>query len=486
MATTIKLKNSVVKDKVPAADDIQIGELCVGAHADSPALFFKDNADNIIKIEPGSGAVPSPTPPESPEAGDLWFDSNNDTLNFWDGTGWVELGEAGDSAVKSVNTKTGAVVLDAADVGALASGDDVSELNNDAGYITLAQVPSALVSSVNTQTGDVVLDADDVGALKAGDDISELNNDAGYLTGTAANGAYLPLAGGTLTGDLTLERNDVENVLLSNDGSIKFSGTGDGEVFISAQTAGAGGYYQQTLDAGASGGVWRIQDSAGDDVVLVNADGSAEFKNQLTLSGPESNGNQAVYFSRDGNGVYKTAIDGSTGELVFKGGNSSGSVAGLDTQLILKGDGSAEFKGSIIAAGPLTLGAAAVPASEGSVYYPSAVDIRRDDGQAVYSVFRNGDTLDDITLQFKSDGSITAAGLARFGIPSANPGSGDDGTIINPAQGILITADNLPVFRGYALNTASPTSQINSDGTITAAGVITAGGFNIDALPALA
>ena len=52
MATTIRLKSSVVKDKVPAAGDIQIGEVCVGAHPDSPMLLFKDSSNNIIKIEP--------------------------------------------------------------------------------------------------------------------------------------------------------------------------------------------------------------------------------------------------------------------------------------------------------------------------------------------------------------------------------------------------------------------------------------------------
>ena len=45
-------------------------------------------------------------------------------------------------AVDSVNGQTGTVVLDAADVGALAPGDNISELNNDAGYITDAGVPS--------------------------------------------------------------------------------------------------------------------------------------------------------------------------------------------------------------------------------------------------------------------------------------------------------------------------------------------------------
>ena len=72
-----------------------------------------------------------------------------------------------------------------------------------------------------------------------------------------------------------------------------------------------------------------------------------------------------------------------------------------------------------------------------------------------------------MTFNILADGSATFAGVARFGIPSANPGSGDDGTIINPNQGLLVTANNLPVFRGYALNGATPTSTINSDGSAT-------------------
>lgn len=51
----------------------------------------------------------------------------------------------------------------------LAAGDNVSSLTNDAGYITLAQVPASPVTSVNTKTGAVVLNATDVGALSASD-----------------------------------------------------------------------------------------------------------------------------------------------------------------------------------------------------------------------------------------------------------------------------------------------------------------------------
>ena len=148
MATTIKLKNSVVKGKIPSSSDLVIGEVAVGAHNETPALFFKDNADNIIKIEPGSGVVPSPDPPSSPSEGDLWYNENTNSLNYWNGTAWVELGQAGDSPVTSVNGEVGAVVLDATDVGAATAAqgaladtalqptDNISELTNDAGYLT--------------------------------------------------------------------------------------------------------------------------------------------------------------------------------------------------------------------------------------------------------------------------------------------------------------------------------------------------------------
>lgn len=116
---TIRLKNSVVAAKEPLAGDLVLGEVALNANSTSPALYFKDNADNIIKIEPGSGVEPSPTPPTTPDEGDLWYDSTKNTLNYWDGTQWIELGQAGDSPVTSVNGEVGAVVLDAADVGAL-------------------------------------------------------------------------------------------------------------------------------------------------------------------------------------------------------------------------------------------------------------------------------------------------------------------------------------------------------------------------------
>lgn len=153
MATRIKLKSSVVKDKTPLPSSIEIGEVCVGANQESPMLLFKDNADNIIKIEPGSGVVPSPDAPDSPKAGDLWYDTDTDKLNYYNGTGWVEIGVAGDSPVTSVNGKVGVVVLAAADVGAATEAQGALA-------DTALQPGDEAVQSVNGKIGVVVLSLD--------------------------------------------------------------------------------------------------------------------------------------------------------------------------------------------------------------------------------------------------------------------------------------------------------------------------------------
>ena len=48
--------------------------------------------DGAAWVEVAGGApAPSPFPPNSPEAGDLWFDTANGVLNYWDGSQWVSL-----------------------------------------------------------------------------------------------------------------------------------------------------------------------------------------------------------------------------------------------------------------------------------------------------------------------------------------------------------------------------------------------------------
>lgn len=69
--------------------------------------------------------------------------------------------------VTSVNSKTGAVQLNASDVGALPDTTIIpsktSQLTNDSGFITIDDVPDAPVSSVNGKTGAVALTKNDIG-----------------------------------------------------------------------------------------------------------------------------------------------------------------------------------------------------------------------------------------------------------------------------------------------------------------------------------
>jgi len=57
MATTIKLKNSVVLGKAPTIADIAVGELALNCNAGSPAAYIQDSAGSIVQLA-GTGSVP--------------------------------------------------------------------------------------------------------------------------------------------------------------------------------------------------------------------------------------------------------------------------------------------------------------------------------------------------------------------------------------------------------------------------------------------
>ena len=86
------------------------------------------------------------------------------------------------ATVTSINNKTGAVQLNASDVGALPNTTVIptktSQLDNDSGFIT-----SAPVTSVNAKTGAVTLSAADVSAIP-----STLTGTAGQVLTKTADG----------------------------------------------------------------------------------------------------------------------------------------------------------------------------------------------------------------------------------------------------------------------------------------------------------
>jgi hypothetical protein len=214
---------SAIDIGVPSGDSLEGAETVTFTSSDDTVVIEGNATNNTIdfRVSPMSGAVSSvngktgvvvlnksdiglgnvdntsdlnkPISTATQNALDDKYDASNPA-------GYITSAEA---PVQSVNTKTGAVVLDKSDIG-LGNVDNTSDLNkpistatqdalddkydasNPAGYITLAEVPAAPVTSVNTQTGDVVLTKSDVG-LGNVDNTSDLNKPVSNATQTAIN-----------------------------------------------------------------------------------------------------------------------------------------------------------------------------------------------------------------------------------------------------------------------------------------------------------
>ena len=109
MSTTIKIKNSNVVGKVPAAGSLESAELALNLK--DRKLYSKDADGDVFEIGNAANVPGGGTPPGSGnEIGDLFFDTVNNVLLYWDGSEWVpvvdgdsiELGELSDVEVDGV------------------------------------------------------------------------------------------------------------------------------------------------------------------------------------------------------------------------------------------------------------------------------------------------------------------------------------------------------------------------------------------------
>ena len=53
MTVNVYHKHSVVKGKAPDPKQLELGEIAINANQDSPAIYIKDSADNIVEIGAG-------------------------------------------------------------------------------------------------------------------------------------------------------------------------------------------------------------------------------------------------------------------------------------------------------------------------------------------------------------------------------------------------------------------------------------------------
>ena len=142
--TIIKIKNSSIAGKQPSADQIEVAELALNLV--DAALYTKDAAGNIIRLDSATSSGDTDSRPTNPTIGDLYYDTEIEALLYWDGTGWKEITDAGPinlgytaAADKGTVTNTGGddaelPLVDAANAG-LMSPEDFDKLV-DTGKIT--------------------------------------------------------------------------------------------------------------------------------------------------------------------------------------------------------------------------------------------------------------------------------------------------------------------------------------------------------------
>jgi hypothetical protein len=92
MANVIKLKNSGTANSAPAS--LEVGELAIN-YADGK-IYYKNSSNVIVEFSSasGSGVSVSETPPASPSAGDLWFESDTGKQFIYYDSFWVEISGA--------------------------------------------------------------------------------------------------------------------------------------------------------------------------------------------------------------------------------------------------------------------------------------------------------------------------------------------------------------------------------------------------------
>ena len=205
MATTIKIKNSNVGGKVPAAGSLESAELALNLK--DRKLYSKDADGNVFEIGNAANVPGGGTPPGSGnEIGDLFFDTVNNILLYWDGSEWlpvvdgdsIALGELSDVEVDGV--VDGQVLVYDAGAGAWVPASPASlAVDVDLDY----EADPAKGTITNTAGDDAeipLVDETNAGLMSPGD-YKKLSEMPGFISGNTQPGNPSP-------GDIWIDTSD--------------------------------------------------------------------------------------------------------------------------------------------------------------------------------------------------------------------------------------------------------------------------------------
>lgn len=159
MANTIKIKNSGTASAVPAS--LEYGEL--GLNYADGKVYYKNSSNAIVALP--SKVTVSDTPPSSPSAGSVWYESDTGKMFVYYDSFWVEVsgsdgltGATGpEGGTTTLTTKGDILTRTASAVARLGIGTDGYFLKANSALATGLEWGAIPSVSILDDVGDVVI-----------------------------------------------------------------------------------------------------------------------------------------------------------------------------------------------------------------------------------------------------------------------------------------------------------------------------------------
>ena len=292
--TVIKVKNSNVAGRIPTSGNLQPAELAVNLK--DRKLYSKDADGNVFELGNGAQVPSGDTPPTGGnDTGDLFWDTANEQLLYWDGSEWLPI--AGKEAIGITDLTD--VTID----GGLADGQVLAYDNSSSEWVNVS--PASLAVDV------------DLGYTAAAD--------GGTVTNTAGDNAELPLV-------------DITNAGLMSPND--FGKLGDMPAFIAGPSApdapSSNDIWIDTGDCPPTINIWDDCADPGNPSWTPIGGGGSGGNRQVPVQIISSNGTElgATLTAIGGNGVDK---DGDTVTATYAW---TGAKTGAGTTIIADVEGS--------------------------------------------------------------------------------------------------------------------------------------------------
>ena len=103
MPIPIQSRFSPEENRRPVPTTLIPGELAVSTHTNTPGLYFRDSANNLVKVGPTyiGATAPVPTNHAVLLRGEMWW--NGDTLRLWNGIQWEIINSTSPEAILPLN-----------------------------------------------------------------------------------------------------------------------------------------------------------------------------------------------------------------------------------------------------------------------------------------------------------------------------------------------------------------------------------------------